>query len=550
MQTQCLATRALAAMIVLVGCRPIVRADILLSNVTVIDVEAGQAMAGQDVLVKDNLISHVFPHGSQSVEARAVIDGHVRYVIPGLWDMHAHIRSYDAADVLPMFIAHGVTGIRDLGLTSFSSIQQWKRDIIDGSLVGPRILSSGVIIEGAEPRFPSSISISSVEEIPRKLDPIFAQGVDLIKIFQNVPGQVFTGIVAYAREKGLPTAGHIPDEWGQIQAAKSGLGSIEHFWGLEKALSYKEGRLDSIEVNRLAEVLKAHNTFECPTLINGSFILETERLAEHPELESELFQSSPAMAYSPAYFRVWWDGIRRAATAPLKSGDYQDIRNQAAFSRAAVGALAARGVKFLAGTDTPNPYLPAGSSLHEELVLLANAGLSHAEVLRTATIYPAEYFGRTADLGTVEVGRLADLVVLERNPLENIENTTSVYAVIANGRLFATQDLAEIRRAQLRRLAGYRTTDLDQVIYMEVRRNGIAGARLKFPNLLHDSAIVAQPEHLIRLSASLLHAGEANEARQALEWNRELFPGDAVTRLQLDSLSSASRPRRLQPTSR
>src|SRR3954468_11049982 len=140
-------TAALAAMIVLVGCRPTTRADVMLSNVNVIDVEAGQIVRGRDVLIERNTIRHIFPHGTQSVDAAKVVDGSDRYVIPGLWDMHAHIRSYNAADVLPMFIVHGVTGIRDLGLTNFSSIQHWKRDIHDGALVGPRIISSGVIIE-------------------------------------------------------------------------------------------------------------------------------------------------------------------------------------------------------------------------------------------------------------------------------------------------------------------------------------------------------------------------------------------------------------------
>jgi hypothetical protein len=167
--------------------------------------------------------------------------------------------------------------------------------------------------------------------------------------------------------------------------------------------------------------------------------------------------------------------------------------------------------------------------------------MSPAEVLRAATIYPAEYFGRTVDLGTVTAGHLADLVVLDRNPLVNIRNTKSIYAVIANGRLFSAQDIVALERAQVRRLSAYRTTDLDQVIYMEVRRGGIARARLMFPDPLHDSAIVAKPGHLSRLVASLVSAGEANEARKALEWNLELFPGDTASRRQLDSLSAAKR---------
>jgi adenine deaminase len=196
-------------------------------------------------------------------------------------------------------------------------------------------------------------------------------------------------------------------------------------------------------------------------------------------------------------------------------------------------------VRFLAGTDTPNPYLPTGASLHAELVRLAQAGISPAEVLRTATLYPAEFFRRTADFGLVAVGHLADLIVLNRNPLTNIANTTDLYAVIANGRLFATQDIAALKRAQLQHVSQYAATDLDQAIYMEVRRSGIAGARRKFLDPLRDSTIVAKSEHLIRLSALLAQTGEMDQARQALEWNLELFPQDTTTRAKLASLASA-----------
>ena len=536
-----LAALSLAMEVVLASCRHTVHADILLSNVNVIDVTAGQVVRGQDVLVEGSHITHVFPHDSEAVEARIVVDGHERYVMPGLWDMHAHIRTYEPADVLPMFVVNGVTGIRDLGLTSFSAIQQWQRQITEGSLVGPRIISSGVIIEGTKPTFPSSISVGSSKDIAPNLDTLVDRGIALIKIFDDVPGPIFADIVTYARKKGLPTAGHIPGEWDQIRAANSGLGSIEHFWGLEKTLSYKDGRLDPRELDHLAEVLRSHHTFECPTLVNDWHFFAVESLPKYPELEAKLFRTNSALAYSPAYYRVWWDRLRKTATAPLKPQDYRDIRTRFAFAQAAARELSARGVKFLAGTDTPNPYLPAGTSLHKELAALAQAGLSPAEVIRTATLYPAEYFGRLSDLGLVAVGHLADLVVLDRNPLTDIANTTSIYAVIANGRIFLTQDIGALKHAQLRRLGRYATTDLDQAIYMEVRRYGIGGARRKFPDPLRDSTIVAKPEHLLRLSALLMRAGETDQARQALEWNSQLFPDDTATRAKLASFAATQR---------
>jgi hypothetical protein len=230
----------------------------------------------------------------------------------------------------------------------------------------------------------------------------------------------------------------------------------------------------------------------------------------------------------------------------LKAKDYREIRTYFAFRRDAARELSARGVKLLAGTDTPNPYLPTGTSLQEELATMAQAGIQPAEVLRSATLYPAQYFGRSLDLGLVAAGYLADLVVLNRNPLTDVTNTTSIYAVIANGRLFSTHEIAALKDAQMQRLSRYAMTDLDQAIYMEVRRNGIVGARKTFPDPLHDSTIAARPEHLLRFSVLLMQAGEIDQARQALEWNLHLFPADTATRARLAALSDTQQPASLR----
>jgi len=531
---------ASGAIVALAACGPVMHADVLLSNVSVIDVRAGQVFPGRDVVIHDSVITAVVPHGSSRISAKALVDGRGRYVMPGLWDMHAHIRSYDPGDILPMFIRYGVTGLRDLGLTRFATIQQWRGEIARGTLVGPRIISSGVIIEGGAPVFTSSLSITNSAEIAPKLDTLVRQGIGVVKLFHNLPGPVFADVIAYARAKDLPTAGHVPEDWDQIQAAESGLGSIEHFRGLRKTLSFKDGRLDLTEVNRLAEALIASHTFECPTLVNDTYYLNLARLAEHPELGAEPFGTRAGLALTPAYFLAWWERNRTADFAEMKPEDHLASRSLAALDLGAVQPLAARGVKFLAGTDTPNPYLFTGSSLHDELALFVQAGMTPAEALRTATLYPAEYFGRV-DEGMVAEGHLADLVVLDRNPLERIDYTRAIHAVVANGRLFSYQDLAAIERDQRQRVARHTPRDFDQVVYMEVRRSGVAGARKRFPDPLHDSAMVARAEHLLHLSASLLRAGEAEEARRLLEWNHELFPGDKATRVRLDSLTVAGR---------
>jgi len=183
----------------------------------------------------------------------------------------------------------------------------------------------------------------------------------------------------------------------------------------------------------------------------------------------------------------------------------------------------------LAGTDTPNPYLPAGLSLHSELRAFVEAGMTPAEALRTATVYPAEYFQREGQWGVVREGYDADLVLLGANPLADIANTQRVMGLITRGRYLSPEAIEDLKGAHASRLATRSAEDLDQAIYMEVRRNGVEGARRLYPDPLQESALAVEPSHLLRLSQVLLEAGVLDQAKQALEWNLELFPHDSAT---------------------
>lgn len=492
-------------------------ADILLENVNVVDVRRGALLPGQDVLISDGLISAVVPHRSQPVRAATVVALEGAYLIPGLWDMHAHIRSYEGQDILPMFVAYGVTGIRDLGLTDFGLIRRWRDEIERGALPGPRIVSSGVIVEGAAPRFRSSVSVTAVDQIAPTLDPLVAEGIEIIKLFESVPEPVFRELVSYARERGLQSAGHIPSAWDQVEAAETGLGSIEHYFGIWNSADVEQLASDTAALDRLASALVAADTFQCPTLVNNPLTAE------------ELFGSEAWLAHTPAYHRAWWERLRENRAAAMTPADRQALQAWASRSRVITGELARRGVKFLAGTDTPNPYLPAGISLHAELEALVDAGMTPAEALRTATVNPAEYFDREGEWGLVAPGYEADLVLLYLNPLDDIANTRAIAGVIARGRYMSTEALQELKDAHAHRLAIASPRDLDQAVYMEVRRSGTEGARQLYPDPLNDSNLVVESYHLVRFSEVLMDAGLMDEARKVLEWNAELFPDDVAT---------------------
>ncbi|TDF41615.1 hypothetical protein EYS14_01825 [Alteromonadaceae bacterium M269] len=519
---------------------------LLLSNINIINVKSGEVERNKDIVFNNHKIIDVRPHKKDSSSQYRTIDGSGKYVIPGLWDMHTHIRSYSGEENLPMFIANGITGIRDLGITNHKLIKLWKQQIADLSLTGPRIISSGVIIEGASPRFPSSLSVSRIEQVKPTIDKLVEQDAELTKLFQNIPPDVFTEIVRYSHERGLKTAGHIPSGWTQNQAAEIKLDSIEHMFGIGQTFkNYDEYEFSSKEINTLAKTLNENNVFQSPTIIGYGYGESVYEVANDFSKDRAIFNKNPKYDYTPAYFKAWWKRIKDNALKNFDKEAAQQQQKRFEFNRRVIAELSRKGVKMLAGTDTPNPYLVLGESLHEELAAYSDLGMSNLEVLRSATLYPGEYFGIPELIGNIQVGAYADLLILDANPLENIANTQEIHAVIANGQLYDRNHLQQLKANQLLRVAETSPSDFDQYIYMDVRRNGITSVREKYPELqqqigkeqLENKAYQITPKHLLRLSKNLEMGLQYKQAIDALKWNLVLFPEDAPTQQALDKLT-------------
>jgi hypothetical protein len=512
--------------------------QLTLSNINVVDVKTGDIKFNQDVLIANSRIKAIEPHQSVINSSNETIDGKGKYLIPGLWDMHTHIRSYTAQDNLPMFIANGITGIRDLGITNHELVKRWQAQIEAKELIGPRIVSSAVIIEGASPRFPSSISISQLEQIKPEIDSLASQGAEIIKLFQNIPADVFKEIVEYAHKKGLKTSGHIPTGWSQIQAAEINLDSIEHLFGISNTFEkYDTYQFSKNEIDRLAQTLTQNNTFQSPTIVGYQYREKLYRAALEPSKKNIIFDRAEEYAYTPAYFRAWWKSIKDRALSNYDVSNFENQQKRFKFHQKILTELSQRGVKMLAGTDTPNPYLVLGSSLHDELSLYVQGGMSTLEALRSATLYPGEYFDEASLIGQVKVGAYADLLILNKNPLQNITHTRSIDTVITNGTRYDKKSLQDIKRQQLKSLADYTPRDFDQYIYMDVRRNGIKAVQAKYPllnktvnsDLAETDNYIIKPEHLLRLAKALKGGLQQEQAQIALAWNLLMFPNHVAT---------------------
>ncbi len=429
---------------------------VVINNVTVVDVRTGALLADQTVILERNKIASVGPSKSAKYPRNAPsVNGHGYFLIPGLWDMHVHLMFGDwfpgAKDItLPLLIANGVTGVRDMG-SELDVVQDWRNEIEAGRLLGPRIYTSGPMLDGPKPRFPSSIAITTPEEGRRAVDELKRRGADFIKLQSLIPREAVFAIADEAKKQEISFEGHVPDSVRAGEMSEAGMKSFEHLIGIFEGSSPNEddflkggkteGRFlatyDAARAAALAALLAKNQTWQCPTMVwerGGNLIDITD------------FAKDGRAKYAPAAWKnkTW----KRFTDEILQGYGGDDLAVRKKFIEKeleVVQLLHKAGVPFLAGTDTPpGVYIFPGFSLHEELQRFVAAGFTPLEALQTATLNPARFWGVEEQIGTVEKGKLADLVLLNANPLEDISNTQKLAAVIVNGHYYSGKDLEKM----------------------------------------------------------------------------------------------------------
>ena len=409
---------------------------VAITHVTVVDVAQGVLVPGQNVVVRGGRIVKVGDTLAVSVPPRAeVVDGRGKFLIPGLWDMHVHalFNGEVARTFLPAFVANGVTGVRDMG-GKLDVLRAARWAVLAGTLVGPRIVAAGVILDGLLPVDSAvSFAVGTAEAGRAAVDSLARAGVDFIKVYTLLPRDAYFAVLREAARLHLSVAGHVPADVTTLEAADSGQRSIEHLRDEVEPLC--KAATDPACV-RLMGALRARRTWLVPTLV----VLRVKAILD----DSSLVQD-PRLTAVPALVRNAWEAIRTGKQG--RPPAYWRERRARFFGELALTGAAWRdSVPLLAGTDAGALYTYPGSSLHEELVQLVRAGLTPPAALRSATLAPAEFLGATDSLGVVAAGKVADLVLLGADPLADIGNTRNIEAVVLRGRLF--------RRAQLDSLAG------------------------------------------------------------------------------------------------
>ncbi len=473
----------LLSILVIGGCQgstqsPVPPATLAITHVTLIDGVHDEAQTNMTVLVDGDRIVAVGPADELvAAEGTPQLNGEDRFLIPGLWDMHVHLAmgepEIEPSRQLELYLAHGVVGVRDMG-SEWQQIQTLRQRVADGEVRGPKIVSSGPFVNGPQAEQPEVLSVTDEAEARQAVQSLVAMGVDFVKAQAALSREAYLALVDEARLNDLPVHGHIPDALTALEVSAAGQRTIEH---VSPAIASDAGMFFSTSANEqelrqeLMDLAAARGRDDADpqALATRYRALQQSLVATYDEAKgSELFAALranetwvvPTLVWSRAYVppndqwptdlpldllpvasRQRWEGIYEryfAGANPEKLTGYQRLDDG---SRSLVGALHRAGVGVLAGTDSPFGYVIPGFSLHQELEMLVLAGLSPGEALATATSSPAKLLGQLATRGTIEVGKVADLVLLTANPLEDIRNSRKIDSVVIAGTSLSRAEL-------------------------------------------------------------------------------------------------------------
>ncbi len=444
-----------------------------ITHVTVIDATGAPTQQDMTLLTADQRITAVGPSGSTAIPRGAqILDATGKFLIPGLADMHVHLTGAGEPTgsrefIIPLLLASGVTTVRDMG-GNVEDLLRLRNEISSGIRLGPQISFTGSYLDGDPPAYQPSIVVKTPTEARAAVDRLAIEGVDFIKTQSRLDREAYFAIAEESKQRHIRFVGHVPDRVSAIEASQAGQASIEHLTGILLACSSKEDELrrarfvpdppnetpaqaharerawrrkllDTYSPQKAEALLHAfvtHGTWQVPTfpiMVHLGFVTPKTDLLHDPR-----------MRYVPENVRkIWFQGVQ-AQLENCSDADFALREEIVTHSLEIVGKMQAAGVRIMAGTDLAAPNVFPGSSLHDDLSFLVEAGLTPMQALQAATKNPAEFLGKLQTQGTIEQGKFADLLLLDANPLVGIHNTQKIRALILRGKLLDRTALDEL----------------------------------------------------------------------------------------------------------
>jgi hypothetical protein len=397
-----------------------------ITRVSVVDVVDGRILQDRTVTIRGRTIASITQNTAPPGDAQ-VVDGQGKFLIPGLWDMHAHMEM-TGESWLQLYVANGVIGIRDMG-SALDFILNLREASSSGRVLGPRIFAAGPILDDAPGDWPFRMRVKTADDGRAAVQLLKRRGVDLVKVHDHTPREAFFAIAEEARRENLPLAGHIPIGLTAEQVIDAGQRDIEHLSNLSLWRPCSGGQKYSPEACRtFFETLARRSVWSTPTLAAMSEIMTIGTPASTVPPDR--------MAYASKSLRAMWAG-NQSISSP---GAAQFLKVNAEVAAVVTKDMATAGVGILAGCDG----MIAGFCVHDELAAMVQGGMTPLGALQTATLNPARYFGLQQTAGSVASGQSADLVLLDASPLTDITNIRRIRAVIVAGRFLDRTDLDKL----------------------------------------------------------------------------------------------------------
>lgn len=422
---------------------------LVIRNVTLIDGTGSSPRQHTTLVITGQRISAISRDKNLRVPGAKLVEATGKFAIPGLWDMHVHL-TFASEVSLPLFVSYGVTSVRDMG-SDLAQVQSWRRRIEDGSLWGPRIKSCGPMLESAqamrelkesgisEANLRLHMAVTDPQQAREVVSSLARQGVDCIKMRSYENSETYFALAAAAKSAGLKLVGHAP--WGidPVQASDAGQATFEHGfypWPLDKVAPS--------EKQNIFEHFLRNDSMIDPTLVSWE-----GRAMPFADVEAIVNDwrgriDSRRRQLSPVLVDRWCENLleRKQENREGEKKWHEVIDSMAAD----VGTMHKAGVGVLAGTDVGGVLSYPGSGVHEEMQLLVSkVHLAPMEALMSATSLPAKAVGSDHETGTIQEGKLADIVLLDSDPSEDIANVNKIYSVILDGHYLNAKDIQQIR---------------------------------------------------------------------------------------------------------
>lgn len=447
--------------------------SVLIKSINIVDIETGNILNNRDVLIKEGTIVSInTTRITKTPQSTFIINGKGKYLIPGLWDMHTHSNQHSPWLHHPLYIANGVTGIRDMSGTldkkdsywvGSKERLKWNNELLTNNRVTPRyVLQSSYQIDGKHSvpgDSPSFFKLENLGDVGKLLTFYKKENVDFIKVYQQIKPLSYRRLALESPKYGIHLAGHKPMFLSLEESINLGQKSFEHgrifiFESFPQAASLrnpedwkefysnsKKSMISGYDKNiaiRLMELMREKNAYWVPT---------SQTLKFEAKAHKEQFLDNPNLKYiTKTRKQLWWGPDVRINAKRNLSPEGKDV-SQDFYETLKKQIKKANdiGVPIMAGTDVTDTYTFAGFSLHDELKDLTEFGLSNLEALQTATLNPARYANLQMSYGSVGTGKIADLIILDANPLDNIENTKKIDSVLLNGVVYDSKQIDELK---------------------------------------------------------------------------------------------------------